>query len=48
MSSGFHSRPERRARILTMLMLFVVSTFIYIDRTIISILQVPIKQELGL
>lgn len=31
-----------------MLMLFAVSTFNYIDRTIISILQVPIKQELGL
>lgn len=40
--------PERRTRLLTMLMLFLVSTFNYVDRTIISILQVPIKQELGL
>ena len=38
----------RRTRFLTMLMLFLVSTFNYVDRTIISILQVPIKQELGL
>lgn len=29
-------------------LLFVVSTFNYIDRTIISILQVPIKRDLGL
>jgi len=29
-------------------MLFLVSMFNYIDRTIISILQVPIKADLGL
>lgn len=40
------SDSKGRAYILGML--FVVSTFNYIDRTIISILQVPIKQDLGL
>ena len=38
-------RPAANA---TMLMLIVVSMFNYIDRTIISILQEPIKLELGL
>lgn len=32
----------------TLLLLFLVSMFNYIDRTIISILQVPIKRDLGL
>lgn len=31
-----------------MFLLFLVSVFSYMDRTIVSILQVPIKQELGL
>lgn len=39
------SDSERRY---TMFLLFLVSVFSYMDRTIISILQVPIKQELGL
>lgn len=42
------SDAARRARITSMVMLFIVSTFNYIDRTIISILQVPIKKELHL
>lgn len=42
------TRLEHRTRFLAMMMLFLISTFNYIDRTIISILQVPIKQELGL
>jgi predicted MFS family arabinose efflux permease len=33
---------------MAMVLLFAVSTFNYIDRTILSILQVPIKRELGL
>lgn len=32
----------------TLLLLFLVSMFNYVDRTIISILQVPIKRDLGL
>lgn len=47
-----HTEPEgdatRRARRFAMVMLFLVSTFNYVDRTIISILQVPIKAELHL
>ncbi len=39
--------PVVRRRYILFL-LFVVSVFNYIDRTIISILQVPIKQDLGL
>lgn len=35
-------------RRMAMVFLFVVSTFNYIDRTIISVLQVPIKRDLGL
>lgn len=37
---------EDRQRRTTLLLLFVVSMFNYIDRTIISILQVPIKRDL--
>lgn len=33
---------------LALFALFVVSAFNYVDRTILSILQIPIKQELGL
>ena len=33
---------------MAMVLLFAVSTFNYIDRTILSILQVPIKRDLGL
>lgn len=40
------SDTKERAYILGVL--FVVSTFNYLDRTIISILQVPIKEDLGL
>lgn len=39
---------ERRARFVSMFILFIVSTFNYVDRTIISILQVPIKADLNL
>ena len=39
---------EKRARFVSMFILFVVSTFNYVDRTIISILQVPIKADLQL
>lgn len=48
MSEEQESGAVRRARITSMVMLFIVSTFNYIDRTIISILQVPIKNELHL
>lgn len=41
-------RAARRARFVSMVMLFLVSTFNYVDRTIISILQVPIKADLHL
>lgn len=37
-----------RKRKLTLLGLFLVSVFNYVDRTILSILQIPIKAELGL
>lgn len=40
-----YSATRRR---MAMVLLFAVSAFNYIDRTIISILQVPIKRELGL
>ena len=40
------NEPIERRYIL--FLLFLVSVFNYIDRTIISILQVPIKQDLGL
>jgi predicted MFS family arabinose efflux permease len=39
---------ETMTRRYTMFLLFVVSVFNYVDRTIISILQVPIKRDLGL
>lgn len=39
---------EVRKRKLTLLGLFLVSVFNYVDRTILSILQIPIKAELGL
>lgn len=42
------SGAARRARFVSMVMLFLVSTFNYVDRTIISILQVPIKADLHL
>lgn len=48
MNQEHESDAARRARITSMVMLFIVSTFNYIDRTIISILQVPIKKELHL
>lgn len=37
-----------RQRKLTLVGLFLVSVFNYVDRTILSILQIPIKAELGL
>ncbi|WP_313803654.1 MFS transporter [Sphingobium sp.] len=37
-----------RARRMALLALFLVSAFNYMDRTILSILQIPIKAELGL
>ena len=37
-----------RRRRLAMLALFLVSAFNYVDRTILSVLQIPIKTELGL
>lgn len=40
-----YSATRRRT---AMVLLFAVSTFNYIDRTILAILQVPIKRELGL
>ena len=39
---------ELKGRWFVLGLLFAVSTFNYIDRTIISILQVPIKRDLGL
>lgn len=39
---------ELRQRRFILFMLFLVSMFSYIDRTIISILQIPIKSDLGL
>lgn len=39
---------ETRRRKLSLLALFLVSVFNYVDRTILSILQIPIKAELGL
>ena len=42
------TRQEIRARRYTLFLLFVVSVLSYVDRTILSILQVPIKRELGL
>ena len=44
--AGESADAVRRRYVL--LLLFMVSMFNYIDRTIISILQVPIKQDLGL
>lgn len=41
---GYSTARRRTA----MILLFAVSTFNYIDRTILSILQVPIKRDLGL
>ncbi|WP_026326170.1 spinster family MFS transporter [Sphingomonas sp. Mn802worker] len=40
--------PSAGARRLALLLLIVVSVFNYLDRTIISILQVPIKRDLSL
>lgn len=40
--------PSAGARRLALLILIVVSVFNYLDRTIISILQVPIKRDLSL
>ncbi len=42
------SKAELNARRYTLILLFFVSVFSYIDRTILSILQVPIKADLGL
>lgn len=39
---------EARTRKLSLLALFLVSVFNYVDRTILSILQIPVKAELGL
>lgn len=39
---------ETRTRRLALLSLFLIAMFNYIDRTILSILQIPIKAELGL
>src|SRR3712207_5488596 len=39
---------EERQRRIGLFALFLVSAFNYIDRTILSILQIPIKAELGL
>jgi MFS family permease len=39
---------EARARRVALVALIAVSTFNYIDRTILSILQIPIKTDLGL
>lgn len=39
---------EARTRRLALLSLFLIAMFNYIDRTILSILQIPIKAELGL
>jgi predicted MFS family arabinose efflux permease len=39
---------QARTRRLALLSLFLVAMFNYIDRTILSILQIPIKAELGL
>lgn len=47
-SEASDSAAAGRVRFVSMVMLFLVSTFNYIDRTIISILQVPIKAELHL
>lgn len=44
--AGESADAVRRRYVL--LLLFMVSMFNYIDRTIISILQIPIKQDLGL
>lgn len=48
--TGSLSHPDSggRRRQLTLLALFMVSVFNYVDRTILSILQIPIKTELGL
>ena len=43
-----HPAYSAARRRIAMVLLFAVSTFNYIDRTILSILQVPIKRELGL
>ncbi len=47
--TGEHAETvDARARRLAMIALFLVSAFNYVDRTILSILQIPIKTELGL
>lgn len=45
---GNGSMSEIGGRRYVLALLFLVSTFNYIDRTIISVLQVPIKKDLGL
>ena len=47
-ASGRPDAVNARARHLALFALFLVSAFNYIDRTILSILQIPIKAELGL
>lgn len=42
------TRQETRSRGVMLLALIFVSAFNYVDRTILSILQIPIKAELGL
>ncbi|CAN7605300.1 spinster family MFS transporter [Duganella sp. LjRoot269] len=43
-----HTRQQIRERRYVLFLLFLVSVLSYIDRTILSILQVPIKSDLGL
>lgn len=46
--TGMMPTPSASEQRRTLFALFLVSTFNYIDRTIVSLLQIPIKQELGL
>ncbi|HKZ74702.1 MAG TPA: MFS transporter, partial [Steroidobacteraceae bacterium] len=48
MSSTGMDGAESVRRRYALFLLFVVSMFNYIDRTIVSVLQVPIKRDLGL
>ena len=49
LNSAARADEDRAApRRLALLALFLVSAFNYIDRTIVSLLQIPIKAELGL
>lgn len=43
-----HTKQAMRERRYTMFILFLVAVLSYVDRTILSVLQVPIKKELGL